>query len=241
MNPNDKPTRDTSITTPTNPLLYHQPSSRKLLLDEESAQMRQLPRARNTEHNQLHDRPPHHPRIRRLRLIPKLRLSLLLPQNTHAHQQPTPQVKDRPPHIPKTHPLKNLLPSNILQSRIKVLDLLHDILNLALIRTLNRARLPDREVEIQPDAAGRVAAVQPAARGGGRRRGEADLVVAGVGGAEGEAAGAGAALRNDAVVVVEGLVDGDGDAEVGVRAEGVGGGVVLVGFVVACGRRVSGG
>ncbi len=66
-------------------------------------------------------------------------------------------------------------------------------------------------------------------------------MVAGVSGAEGEAAGAGAALRNDAVVVVEGLVDGDGDAEVGVRAEGVGGGVVLVGFVVACGRRVSGG
>jgi len=65
-------------------------------------------------------------------------------------------------------------------------------------------------------------------------------VVAGVGGAEGEAAGAGAALRNDAVVVVEGLVDGDGDAEVWVRAKGVGGGVVLVGFVVACGDGLAG-
>jgi hypothetical protein len=51
--------------------------SGQLLLDEEGPQVRQLPRARHAQHRQLNQRPPHHPRVRRLRLVPKLRLALL--------------------------------------------------------------------------------------------------------------------------------------------------------------------
>ena len=61
---------------------------------------------------------------------------------------------------------------------------------------------------------------------------EADAVLAGVGGAEGEFARVGAFGVDDAVVVVEDFVDGDGDGEVGVRVEGT-----VLGFegaVVAC-------
>lgn len=134
-----------------------------------------------------------------------------------------------------TYPLKDLLPANILQPGIEVLDLLHDIQDLPLIRTLDGAGLADGQVEVQLDASDRLPSAQPTAGPPGGRRGEADLVVAGVGGAEGEATCARAALGYDAVVVVEGLVDGDGDADVWVGREGVDGGVVLLGFVVAYG------
>ena len=49
----------------------------ELLLNEERPQMRQLPRARDPQHQQLNKCPPHHPSIRRLGLISKLRFSLL--------------------------------------------------------------------------------------------------------------------------------------------------------------------
>ena len=61
---------------------------------------------------------------------------------------------------------------------------------------------------------------------------EADAVLAGVGGAEGEFARVGAFGVDDAVVVVEDFVDGDGDGEVGVCVEST-----VLGFegaVVAC-------
>ena len=62
---------------------------------------------------------------------------------------------------------------------------------------------------------------------------EADAVVAGVGGGEGEFAGRGAAGIDDAVGIVEGFVDSDGDGEgrVGFVEGGLGG--VLEGCVVA--------
>ena len=61
---------------------------------------------------------------------------------------------------------------------------------------------------------------------------EADAVLAGVGGAEGELARVGAFGVDDAVVVVEDFVDGDGDGEVGVGVEST-----VLGFegtIVAC-------
>ena len=61
---------------------------------------------------------------------------------------------------------------------------------------------------------------------------EADAVLAGVGGAEGEFARVGAFGVDDAVVVVKDFVDGDGDGEVGVCVEGPVLG--LEGAVVAC-------
>ena len=64
---------------------------------------------------------------------------------------------------------------------------------------------------------------------------EADAVLAGVGGAEGEFARVGAFGVDNAVVVVEDFVDGDGDGEVGVCVENT-----VLGFegaVMACPRN----
>ncbi len=65
-----------------------------------------------------------------------------------------------------------------------------------------------------------LALAQPASRRGAGRR-EADAMLAGIGGAEGEFTRVGAFGVDDAVVVVEDFVDGDGDGEVGVRIEDV--------------------
>lgn len=106
-----------------------------------------------------------------------------------------------------------------------------NLAHLSLIRTLNRARLPDRHIQRQFHLARPLAAAKPSpARVGGR---EADAVVAGVGGAEGEFAGMRAFGVDDAVVVVEDFVDGYEDAEVRVGCEGVGLGMGLEGGVVA--------
>ena len=168
--------------------------------------MRQLPRTRHSQHHQLQHRPPDHPRIRRLALIPKLRLPL---------------------------PLEHLLAADVQQAAVEVLDLLHDALDLALVGTLDVAALADDEVEAEFDAADGLAGAEPAVRGGAGRGRKADAVVAGVGGAEGEAAFGGAFGGDDAVVVVEDFVDGDGHAEVGGLGEAVGLGRILFGGVVA--------
>lgn len=122
--------------------------------------MRQLPRTRNPQHYQLNKRPPHHPRICRFRLVPELRLPL---------------------------PLKHLLPPDIQQPRIQILHLLHYPLDFALVRAFDVAAFSYHQVQTQLDAADGLARAQPAlgCGGGGRK---ADAVVAGVGGAEGEAA-----------------------------------------------------
>ena len=112
-----------------------------------------------------------------------------------------------------TYPLEDLLPPNILQPAIQVSHFLHNILNLAFIRTLDLARLADREVQLEFDAARRLSIRQPAAVGRGACGREAEPVLARVSGREGEAALGGAALRDDAVVVVEDLFDSYEDAE----------------------------
>ena len=106
-----------------------------------------------------------------------------------------------------------------------------NLAHLPLIRTLNRARLPNRHIQRQFHLARPLAAAEPSPAGVGGR--EADAVVAGVGGAEGEFAGVGTFGVDDAVVVVEDFVDGYEDAEVGVGGEGVGLGMGLEGGVVA--------
>ena len=111
-----------------------------------------------------------------------------------------------------TYPLENLLPPNILQPAIQVPHLLHNILDLALIRTLDLARLADREVQLKLDATCRLSVRQPAAVGRGARGREAEPVLARVCGREGEAALGGAALRDDTVVVIKDLLDGYEDA-----------------------------
>lgn len=65
-----------------------------------------------------------------------------------------------------TYPLKHLLPPNILQTPIQILNPLDDILDLALIRTLNLGRLSDCQVECQSYAAEGCEAGEPAAMDG---------------------------------------------------------------------------
>ena len=123
--------------------------------------------------------------------------------------------------------MKHLLPPDILQPTIQIPNLLRNLAQLPLVRALDRARLPNRQVERQLHlpAGGPLSLAQPTPRRGAAAGGqEADAVLARVGGAEGEFARVGAFGVDDAVVVVEDFVYGDGDAEVGVRGEG---GVVL--------------
>ena len=45
-----------------------------------------------------------------------------------------------------TNPLENLLPPYILQPRVQIPHLLHNLADLALIRALDGARLPNRHI-----------------------------------------------------------------------------------------------
>lgn len=119
-----------------------------------------------------------------------------------------------------------------MQAAVEITHTLHDILHFVLVLGLDLARLANGNV--QGELNGALAAGHPAR---GRDVGfgqEADPVLAGVGGGEGEAAGVVFALVHDAVVVVEGLVDGDLDLEVVVDRVGVGVGVDDFGFELAC-------
>lgn len=102
----------------------------------------------------------------------------------------------------RTYPLKDLFPSYIRQATIQILDPGHDVLYLALVRTLQGARLTDGHVQRELDAAHGGAATEPARTDGGRRR-EADLVLARVGRREGESTLGRSLLRDYAVVAAE--------------------------------------
>ena len=158
---------------------------RKLLLNEESPQVAQLPRASNTQDRKLQQRPPDNSRIDTLANISELRLPLAL---------------------------ENLLALDILQASVQVAHLLDHVLDLVLVRALDLGGVADGHVELELDAACGLAGEEEAAgRGhvGGR---EAEAVVTGVGGGEDEFAAGLGALGDDAVVVVEGFVDGYEDA-----------------------------
>ena len=130
--------------------------------------------------------------------------------------------------------MEDLLSPDVLQSGIQVLDLAHNVLDLAVIGALDGAGLANGHVELEPDVAGGLATGQPSLGRGDVGRGEADSVVTRIGSAEGEAALCGAALAHNAVVVVEDFVDTDVDAHVGrglVRAAAL---IPLPGIVVTC-------
>lgn len=122
-----------------------------------------------------------------------------------------------------------------MQPAIQIPDLLHDVVNLALVRALDLARLSNRQVQRELDGAMDPIVAQ-APRSSARRhvlRRHAEPVLARVGGGEGEAAGIRAPLRDDPVVVVEGLFHRDQDADVGFGDVGFGRVVPDLGFVVA--------
>lgn len=133
-----------------------------------------------------------------------------------------------------TYPLEDLLPPDVLQPAVQIAHLLHDIIQLALVRALNLARLANHHIQVEPHRAVNTAA-QPAAGARHILGCEAQAVLARVGGGEGEAAFCGAALGNDTVIVIEGLLDGDEDADVGFGGVGLELVVPDGGFIVAWG------
>lgn len=103
----------------------------------------------------------------------------------------------------RTYPLEDLLPLDVVQARVEVLDALGDVLQLALVGALDLAGLADGQVQGQLDAAVGVRGVQPVLAAAVAARGEAEAVLAGLVRREGEAAGRRAALGDDPVIVVE--------------------------------------
>lgn len=132
-----------------------------------------------------------------------------------------------------THPLVSLLSPDILQPSIQIADLARHILNLALVGTLNGARLTNGHVELKLDVSGRRAARQPPLGRGHVGRREADAVVARVGSTKSEAPLGSALLAHDAVVIVEDFVDADVDSHVVVGVVAAAMLVPLFGFIVA--------
>lgn len=121
-----------------------------------------------------------------------------------------------------------------MQPSVQVLDLLHNILHLALVLRLNLARLANSNVKRNPDRIRRTTR-EPASGHMAAIGSQTDLVLTSVGGGEGEAAGVAIALGDDPVVIVEGLVDGDEHLHVGIDGVRVAGlWVGDFGFEVAC-------
>lgn len=121
-----------------------------------------------------------------------------------------------------------------MQPSVQVLDLLHNILHLALVLRLNLARLANGNVKRNPDRIRRTTG-EPASGHMAAIGSQTDLVLTSVGGREGEAARVTVALGNDPVVIVEGLVDGDEHLHVGINGVRVAGlRVGDFGFEVAC-------
>jgi hypothetical protein len=87
--------------------------------------MRKLPGASDAKHNELNNDPSNDTGVGRLGLISELSLSLTL---------------------------ENLLPSDISQTGVEVLNTRSNILNLALVAALNLVGLADYEVERELDA-----------------------------------------------------------------------------------------
>lgn len=102
--------------------------------------------------------------------------------------------------------MKHLLPPHILQSRVQISYFLHDLADLIFVRALDLRRFANGHVELEFDAADLRAAEEEAGSCGNVGGCEAEAVLAGVGGGEGEFAGRLAALGDDAVVVVEDFV-----------------------------------
>jgi hypothetical protein len=117
----------------------------------------------------------------------------------------------------QAYPLEHLLPPNILHPLIQITDPLDNIVNLALIRALDFARLANRHVQRELDGAMHPAPGQPAPARLHVLGRDAEPVLAAVGSGEGEAAAGGTPLRDDAVVVVKGFFDGYEDARVRFR------------------------
>jgi hypothetical protein len=176
--------------------------------------VRELPRACDTQDGELDERPAHDAGVGGFGLIAEFGFTLLFSPLAYLQKLSlSPPSQEDVGDIKKdkkrteTYTLKQLLPLNIHQPPIQILHLLHQIRNLAMVIRLDLRGRADGQIERQLDAAERLAA-EPAGVAGGVRGGEADAVVAGVGGGEGYLAAGLAAAGDDAVVVVEDFLGG---------------------------------
>lgn len=154
----------------------------KLLLDEERAQIAQLPSTSHSKDSALNERPSHDSGIDSLAHVAELNLSFSL---------------------------EGLLAPDVLYPHRQILDLRYYVANLLIVAALDRAGRADCEIELHLDTTELVTKHVPAARGGNVCGGEAHSVIAGFGCCEGESAIGFTALRDDAMVVVKNLVNGD--------------------------------
>lgn len=129
--------------------------------------------------------------------------------------------------------LKHLLPPDVIQPRVQVLDPGGQVGNLGLVAAVDGRGLADGHVEGEADATVGLGHAQPGGAAAGGGGGEADFVVAGFGGGEGEFARGAAALGDDAVVVVEDFVNGNVNRDALVLGPVVALVVPFFGYVVA--------
>ena len=119
-----------------------------------------------------------------------------------------------------------------MQPCVQVLDLLHQRLDLVLVRALDPASLSNCHVQGKLDGAVNTR-VQPVAAAVDILRNDADPVLPAVGSAESETALGRSSLGDNAVVVVKCLFDSHEDADLGLGHEGLGRVVPGFGMVVA--------
>lgn len=112
-----------------------------------------------------------------------------------------------------TYPLEDLLPSHVLQPAVQIPNLLRQIIDLALVRALDLARLSNRQIQRELYTGVYILA-EPGTALLHILWNHADSVLAAVSRAESKLSGARAALGYHAVVVVECLFDGDEDSNV---------------------------
>lgn len=150
--------------------------------------MRKLPCAGGSQDDDLNDHPANDTRVGRLGLVSELGLSFLSSDAASVScfgLGPTAPVRLGEG---ATHSLENLFSADILQPGVQILDALGQVLHLALVGALDLRGLTNSQVQLQLDAAVGVVGAKPALAAAVGGRGEADLVLAGLGGAEGEAA-----------------------------------------------------
>ena len=169
--------------------------------------MRQLPRAGDAQDDELDEGPAHDARVGGLGLVAELGLALLFDGSGQRRASLSLSLSAAGEGEAETYALEQLLPLDVRQAAVQVLDLLDQVADLARVGRLDLARRADGEVERQLDATERLPAQPPAVPAAVRRR-EADPVVARVGAREGELARRLAAVRHDAVVVVEDFLRG---------------------------------
>lgn len=116
----------------------------KLLLDEEGAQMRQLPCASNTKDNELDDGPANNAGIRGFGLVAELGFAFLCIDVSSINTSH---------RLEMSYPLEDLFPPDVLQPRVQVLDPLRQRLDLVLVGALNLARLANSHVQRELDGA----------------------------------------------------------------------------------------